>query len=50
MRNFVEQQELKRKYDNAQYLNDMARIDAIIAKGGYISTNDLFDQDDLLGE
>ena len=41
--------ELKRQNDNAQYLSDMARIDAIIAKGGYISTSDLFDQDDLLG-
>ena len=50
MRNFVEQQELKQYNDNAQWLSDTARLDALIAKGTYISTADLFDQDDLLGE
>ena len=39
--------ELKRQNDNAQWLADINRLDAIIAKGSYISTNDLFDQDDL---
>ena len=47
MRNFVETQELKRKYDNEQYLKDMQRIDEIIAKGEIVTINDLFDQDDL---
>lgn len=39
--------ELKRQNDNAQYLADMARIDAIIANGKYVDKSDLFDQDDL---
>ena len=42
--------ELTRQNDNAQWLKDINRLDEIISKGGYISTNDLFDQDDLLGE
>jgi hypothetical protein len=43
----VKLDELKHFNDNAQWLSDIARIDAIIAKGQYVTTNDLFDQDDL---
>ena len=46
MRNFVEKIELQ-KLANEQYLKDIERIDAIIAKGNYVTKNDLFDQDDL---
>ena len=42
--------EITRQNDNAQWLKDINRLDEIIAKGNYISVNDLFDQDDLLGE
>ena len=49
MRDYVVQQELQ-KLANAQYIIDSARLDAIIARGTYISTADLFDEDDLLGE
>ena len=43
----VRQQELQ-DLANAQYWVDMAKIDRIIEKGGYVSKDDLFDQDDLL--
>ena len=43
----VKLDELKRQNDNAQWLADINRLDAIIAKGQYVTKDDLFDQDDL---